>query len=414
MAAMRCILSLICFLSLAATDIARLRQLEEKNQFFQLREALQRLGSGDDSETLFYRALVESRFGRENAAIADLQKFLALPSDPVQQRKANEELASALMRVGRYGDSARALAEALALTPPGDADRAGTENSRALYESLAHVAPQTIEFGQDVTTQASRNPLGSWDVPVDVNGRQGEWIFDTGANLSTLTESEAARMGLKPQEADAYVNGSTGKKNPLRFAVAQDLRFGNAHLHNVLFLILSDQALYIGPLKYQIRGILGLPVLRALGCVSMSANGEVRIETATAGGAGQPNLFLDDWDLIVDARHGDERQQMLLDTGANATEVYPSFRDSLTSDEIARLRRKQDETGGAGGTISRMTEVAPTLRLEILGRGVKLKDVSLLPDQPEGGKSYRSGVLGMDALHQGFTLDFRNMQVRIN
>ena len=114
-------------------------------------------------------------------------------------------------------------------------------------------------------TRASRNPLGSWDVPLEVNGRQGEWIFDTGANLSTLTESEAARMGLKPQEADAYVNGSTGKKNPLRFAVAQDLRSGNAHLRNVLFLILSDQALYIGPLKSQIRGILGLPVLRALG-----------------------------------------------------------------------------------------------------------------------------------------------------
>jgi hypothetical protein len=106
--------------------------------------------------------------------------------------------------------------------------------------------------------------------------------------------------------------------------------------------------------------------------------------------------------------------QMLLDTGANATELYPSFRDSLTSDEIARLKRKQDETGGAGGTISRMTEVAPTIRLEMLGRGVILKDVSLLPDQPKGDKSYRSGVLGMDALHEGFTLDFRNMQVRIN
>jgi Aspartyl protease len=408
-----CSLGLICFLSLAAADVTQLSQFQEKSQFFQLREALQRSG-WNDSGYLFYRAFVESRFGKETAAIADFRKFLALPGDPVQQRKAYEELASALVRVGRYGEAAHALAQALRLTPPGDVDRAATENSRAIYESLADVAPQTVEIGEDVSTQASRNPLGSWDVPVEVNGRQGEWIFDTGANFSTLSESEAARIGLKPHETGTYVNGSTGRKNPLRFAVARDLRFGNGHLRNVIFLILADQALYISPLKYQIRGILGLPVLRALGCVSMSAKGELRVETKAAGGAGPPNLFLDGWELIADVRHGNQRLQMFLDTGANASFVYPSFRGSLTKDEIARLERKQDTIGGAGGTVNRMTEVAPTLLLGILGRSVEVKDISLLPDQPTGGKSYRDGVLGMDALHDGFTLDFRNMQLRLD
>lgn len=413
MRAMRCLLALICCLLLTTANITQLSQLQEKSQFFQLREALQRSG-WNDSDTLFYRALVESRFGQETAAIADLRKFLATPGDPVRQRKAYEELASALMRVGRYGDSANALVQALRLTPPNDVDRTNTENARAIYESLADVAPQTVEFGEDISTPGRPNPLGSWDVPVEVNGRRGEWIFDTGANLSTLTESEAARIGLILHETGTYVNGSTGKRNPLRFAVAHDLRFGNARLRNIVFLVLSDQALYIGPLKYQIRGILGLPVLRGLGCVRMSAKGEVRIETKAAGRAGQPNLFLDGGELIVDVRHGDQRLQMFLDTGANATFVYPSFRDSLTKDEIAKLKRKQDEIGGAGGTVSPMTEVAPSLRLEILGRGVELKDVSLLPDQPAGGKGYRDGVLGIDALHNRFTLDFRNMQLRLD
>jgi hypothetical protein len=413
MTAMRRFLGLICCLLLTAANVPQLSQLQEKSQFFQLREALQRSG-WNDSRNLFYRALVESRFAQETAAIADLQKFLAGPGDPVQQREAYEELASVLVRVGRYGDSAHALAQALRLTPPGDVDRAATENSYALYGSLADVAPQTVEFGEDVSTQASLNPLGTWDVPAQVNGRQGEWIFDTGANFSTLSESEAARIGLKPYETGTYVNGSTGGKNPLRFAVAHDLLFGNAHLRNVIFLILSDQALYIGPLKYQIRGILGLPVLRALGCVRMSAKGDLRIETKAAGGAGPPNLFLDGWELIADVRHGDQRLQMFFDTGANASFVYPSFRDRLTKDEIAKLERKQDEIGGAGSTVSPMTEVARTLPLEILGHSVELKDISLLPDQPRGGRSYRDGVLGMDALHDGFTLDFRNMQLRLD
>ena len=342
--AIRCFSGLIFCLVLTAANVPQLSQLQEKNQFFLLREALQRSG-WNQSANLFYRAMVESRFGQDEVAIADLQKFLAVPGDSVQQREANEELASALMRVGRYGDSAQALAEALRFTPTGDVDRATNENAQALYKSLADVAPQTVEVGKTTPMRASRDPLGLWDVPAEVNGHEGEWIFDTGANLSTLSESEAARIGLTLHETSTYVNGSTGTKNPLRFAVAQDLRLGNAHLHNVVFLVLSDQSLYIRPLKYQIRGILGLPVLRALGCVKMAATGRLLIEAKAAARAGQPNMFLDDWDLIVDVRHSDQRLQMFLDTGANATFAYASFRHSLTESEIAALQRKRDEIG---------------------------------------------------------------------
>lgn len=410
---MRWFLGLICCLSLTAPDVNQLRQLQEHNRIFQLREALQQPG-WNDSEALFYRALVESRFGHDKAAITDLQKFLAAPANAEMKRKAYEELASALMRVGRYGDSAGATAEAVRVMRSDDPDRAGDENHRKLYQSLADVAPQTVEFGEDVATQASHNPLGSWDVPVEVNGHQGEWIFDTGANLSTITESEAARIGLTPRDSSAYVKGSTDKKNPLRLAVAHDLRFGNAHLSNVVFLVLPDAALYVAPLKYQIRGILGLPVLRALGCVEISAKGEVRIETKEPSSAGAPNLFLDEWNLIVEARHDGHRLEMFLDTGANESFGYPSLRETLTPVEIARLKRKRDKIGGAGGTMIRKTEEAPTLRLEILGRSVELMNVSLLLKQLTGDDSYRDGVLGMDGLAGGFTLDFRAMQLRLD
>jgi hypothetical protein len=413
MKAMRCLLGLICCLSLAAGDTPELRRLQEQNRFFQLREALQQTGR-TDSETLFYRGLVESRFGQETVAVVDLQKSLAIPSGHFLQRKAYEELSSALVRLGRYGDSARALEEAIRLTPPEDVDRADNENTRALYESLADVAPQTIEFREEAPVQAKLNPVGSWDVPVEVNGHTGQWIFDTGANLSTVSESEAAEMGLALREASTYVKGSTGKKNQLRLAVAGDLRFGNAHLRNVIFLVLPEQALYIGPLKYQIRGILGLPVLRALGCVSISAKGAVHTETQCDTADREPNLFFDGWDLIVEARHRDRRLQMSLDTGANTTSLNPSSRDALMPSEIASLKSKREKTAGAGGTASRKTEVIPTLSLQILGHTAELTQVSLVGQQPVGDKSYRDGTFGMDGLASGFTLDFRVMQLRLN
>jgi hypothetical protein len=52
--------------------------------------------------------------------------------------------------------------------------------------------------------------------------------------------------------------------------------------------------------------------------------------------------------------------------------------------------------------------------LAILGRDVELPNVSLLVSQPAGDGRYRDGVLAMDGLVDGFTLDFRRMQLRLD
>jgi predicted aspartyl protease len=226
--------------------------------------------------------MVESRFGHEPKAIDDLTRFLASHPSPDRQRNAYEELAVALVREGRYGEGARNLTEALRLTPAGEqTDKA---NTHGLYAALANIPPQSVAFGDDVPDVSRRarfNELGAWDVPVDVNGRRGEWIFDTGANFSTLSAGEAERLGLETFESDTYVRGSTGKM------------------------------------------------------------------------------------------------------------------------------------GGAGEVIVRKTEVVRTRRLFVSGRPMDLSNVSLLTIAPEGDGRYRDRVLGMDALGNGFTLDFRAMQLRL-
>ena len=47
MMAMRCLLGLVCGLSLTAADVTQLRELQAKNRIFQLREALQQPGWND-------------------------------------------------------------------------------------------------------------------------------------------------------------------------------------------------------------------------------------------------------------------------------------------------------------------------------------------------------------------------------
>ena len=53
------------------------------------------------------------------------------------------------------------------------------------------------------------------------------------------------------------------------------------------------------------------------------------------------------------------------------------------------------------------------MRFEILGTPVSLKNVSMLPGLPKGENRLRDGVVGMDALWNGFLLDFDAMRLVI-
>lgn len=405
----RLVTGLLLLGQVQAADVARLKELADTQRFFLLRDELQQPVWRKD-ETILYRGIVECRFGQESKGIDDLTHFLASHPPSDLRRNAYEELADALGREGRYGEAARNLTEALGLSPADE--RADKANKKDLYTAIAEIHPEAVEFGRDVPVRATFNELGSWNVPVEVNGRQAQWIFDSGANWSTLSAGEAERLGIETRDSDAYVRGSTGKKNALRLAIVRDLQLGRAHLKNVIFLVLSDDSLFVGPLKYQIHGILGLPALRALGTVGIAANGDLRIEPGRKA-RGTPNLFFDGMAPIVDVRHDDSRMQMFLDTGANASSLYRSFRSALTMSEIAGLTAGNEKTGGAGEILVRRTEFIPSLRLFVFGRPVDLANVSLSATAPEGDARYRDGVLGTDALRSGFTLDFHAMQLRL-
>jgi predicted aspartyl protease len=405
------VLLLFCA-SLGAADLGQLQEFTEKNRLFDLRRALEQPGRSG-AEVLFYEAVAAARFGRETEGIELFRKVLAAKPGSGAARKAHEEMATAFQRLGRYKEAAQAWTQALLLTPKDDLERAENENARDLMESLSDVAAQTVEFGGDAPIQASRNRLGTWDVPLQVNNVKSQWIMDTGADLSTLTESEARRMGLSVRQAKAWVGGSTGEKNPLRLAVASNLQFGPARLHNVVFLVLADQALNIEALQYQIAGILGLPVLRALTRLAVSNTGAIEIHPRERTRAGAPNLFFDEASPIVEISRGEHRLQMFLDTGANSSVLYPSFRKALGPEETSKLETKQGKTAGAGGMVERKTEVVPTLRIQVLETPIDLKKVRLLAETPPGRSRYRDGMIGMNALWSGFLLDFDAMKLEV-
>jgi len=382
----------------------QLRELERAQRIFDLRRAL---NVSDDDEDLFYRAVVAARFGQDAVAISQLRRVLETHPDREMERKAHEELASVLMRASRYGDSASEYAAVLRLMRADDPDRADIEEKLAVCDSLRGAPTQTVEFSKAATVKTRL--LGSWIVPLSVNGKDADWILDTGANLSLVTESEAARLGLTILPESAIASGSTGKRNRVRVAIGTDVRFGSALLHNVAIVVIADNALP----RQAPRGILGLPAIRSLGKISISSKGVVLIEPDSRIPPGEPNIFFEGLTPIVEAHHGSSPIQMVVDTGASRTTFYANFRATLSQEEIGQLRKSKAKSTGVGETTERPVEIAAKLQLEMPGRHVALKDAALRSEQPrEFG--YEHGLIGMDLLVGGFTLDFRAMQLQFN
>lgn len=402
--------------SLATADEGELRKLEAAKRIFELRRALDQ-STGDGQDTRYYGALIEARFGHEEAAINHFHEFLAAQPNEATRRKSHEELANALMWLGRYGEAAAEFGQVLQLMAPGDSERGATRTARALCTALKDVGPQTVEFGTDTPLTARVNKLGLWSLPVEANGREAEWVIDTGMTFSTVTESEAKRIGLVLRDSGGRVgSGHTGKELPFRLAIGSELHIGAAHLRNVVFVVVADSALNFGPFGSQrLHGIIGLPAIRALGSIAVSARGEVRIHSVSARlHQSDPNFFFDGLTPIVEVRNAGRAVPMTLDTGGDRTYLYSSFRETLTPEEQSNLKRQRRGFTGAGGSTKIESELVPQMELELPGRAVRLREVSLRLDSPSPGNGYSDGLLGMDALKGGFTIDFRTMRLELD
>ena len=116
---------------------------------------------------------------------------------------------------------------------------------------------------------------------------------------------------------------------------------------------------------------------------------------------------------VVEVRHGGRVLQMALDTGASRSDLYPSFREALTKDETGCLRKQQVGRRRVGETVVRTLDTIPRLDLALRGRIAQLHDVALLAE-PLRELRFEDGMIGMDALAGGFTLDFKDMQLSLD
>lgn len=398
-----------------APAVPSLAQLDAAGDVFALRDRLATSPASDD--LAFYRAVVAYAFNQPVESRRAASAFLtaAAPGDPRAPR-ARALIEAALVREGRYADAAAAMEDLLAHHAAAlDAAKLDDDrNELALWRALAGAPAQTVRATAASHIPMHRDRVGLLRVPAAVGPVTTELVVDTGANLSVLSRSLAERAGLTILDAHIAVAALTGTKVSADLAVLPELVLGNHRVRDVVVLVFDDAALSFPDAHYAIEGIIGFPVLEALGELRLHGDRELELPAAhTARTAG--NLALSELKLLVQIHRGGDALIATLDTGAtHATLFAPWFERYRAEIAAAGYPRHDIAQGGAGGMRSNAGYVIPRVALQIAGRDVTLRDVTLLPGLGADGGAIVAN-LGQDMLRQFDTvvLDLRSMALEL-
>jgi hypothetical protein len=207
---------------------------------------------------------------------------------------------------------------------------------------MAKLADQTVARRTTASVLYSTWEGGEIAAPVTTNGKQARYALDTDSNLQVLCDSEARRLGLEEVKGDLAILGITGTTAPgARMAVAKSFVIGKTELRNVAFVVLRDDQEPFASLSGDSRGVIGLPVLLAVGTFRWN---RLDIGFPSPGRAANgEQLGFDGSDPLAEVEIAGHRLPVLFDTGneksaggASSARSFPSFFETRKTEALAR------------------------------------------------------------------------------
>ena len=392
-------LSSLCFG--AKNDDASLKSLYDNHQWFELRDSVKK-----GRVSALYQGAVACAFNDVRHCERKFGRVFHSAPRSEQAVEAHRTLSSAYFTHAEY-KKALAQLDALLAINPGDADALG---GRPVIAALAN-SP-----GQQITGRHTRLELQDGGLPFSINGIRAAYWFDTGAELSVLTESEAKRFRLRVQPASLQVGDVNGAQVNTKIAIADEMRIGSIRIKHVAFLVLPDSQPPFNQGEPGTHGLIGIPVLLALRTFVWSGDLSFEIGTKSPeASAPHADLCFDGSHPIVQIAYEQQPLEFVLDTGATNTDLFPPFAAAFP--ELIRAAKKTDayKMEGVGGAKNMEAATLESLKFSLGGFPVTLKSVGVLLLPTSNASRFFAGNLGIDLLQQAHkrTFDFKTMTLSL-
>lgn len=382
---------------------AALKSVYETHQWFKLRDAID---AAADRE--FYEGAVACAFNDFKQALPILSNVIKTAPGSGQASEARGLLIYLYQRAGRFPEAVSQIDQLLKLDPA----NANLKSARAFFRSLSQYPAQTANRGGYCRIRY-RIHDGNLFLPLAVNGKRADYILDTGANFSTISESEAKRLGLTIHSSAAKGMVATGAQVGFQTACAGRLSVGKVHLRHVIFLVARDDQQPFADLPLGQRGVLGMPVLLALNTVRWSTDGifETRFDSPSSR-VQESNLCFDGADIATETTFNQHKLNLHLDTGASGTVLFPRFAEEFA--ELLRGGKKElKKIAGVGHAVEVDSISLPLLSLRIGGFDATLRPATVLLKNV--GSPWFHGRVGLDLLCQArrVSISFQSMKLTL-
>lgn len=390
------------------------RLMKEKN-FFKAREIYE--GGGvrlSPSQQVFTEAMLNNAFNKLEASNKKISQLIndstSLPDSLVAELyKIKIDNSVKLYDYASAKRSSRDLLKKYVhLLKEEEVD--DTKNSLRIWTALEREHRQRIVKKDNTNLQMTKDKAGLNNLRLSSGGTAVDFIFDTGANLSTITISAARKFNMKIIPVDIEVGTITGTKVQARLGVCDKLMLGNIEIHHAVFLVMDDKALAFPQIDYQIHGILGFPVIEGLGEIQITKEGHFIVPREDTSIQSQPNLAMDGLTPLIHA----DGMHFTFDTGADETILYARYyrehQQAIDSAYTATLV----SFGGAGGQ-TRLDGYTISAALNILDKTASLKEISLLKKEIKN-REHVYGNIGQDVIRQFdvMTINFDRMVIRFD
>lgn len=378
-------------------SIAELKSLYDSHQWFALRDAVKRAPL-----PTFYRGAVDAAFNDLPSAREHLEAVITSSPHSPDAYEAHELLATLYFRNGLYREALLQVDSLIAEKPSAQ----DASNMRPLFEGFGSQGDQTLVTREISSVTMQRGTEGLY-LPLTINGKECAYSFDTGANFSLMSESEASRLGLDVQKVGTHIGDSSGGTIGLRVAIVQNFAIGGLRLKNVAFAVLPDSQEPFKDLPDGKRGLIGIPVLLAMKTFQWEPSGKFTLGLpAKSHDFDASNLCFDESFPVTQAWFQEKPLELTVDSGAQRTVLGPPFAKEFASLLKSSGRNETHTLTGVAGSSSYDSVLLPSLTMTVGGHDVTLAPAHILTKVSSETSSWAAGNLGIDLLNQAHTISF--------
>jgi hypothetical protein len=304
------------------------------------------------------------------------------------------------------GGERRLAACRLSVSFSGDVEERG---DLAIAEALRR--EPRIGASGSATVPLSRSPVGILSVTVEAGGAASSWIVDSGAEITTIPESTAKKLGARMLDGATNVGTSTAVRVDGALGVIDTLTIGSARVRHLPVLVLPDAMLRIKDGEL-IAGILGLPVLAAFRRVAWLHRGATLclgsgVCDAPLRGVTSQAVYWHENGLGVPLTLAGGTRGAHLDTGANAFELSSAGAGLLAPGEIASATEQEMQVGGVGGMGRVKLTIVPAVGYSLAGTALRANRVPVSPALDGVGRVGSDAIGQLDLL----AVDFDRMRI---